>query len=415
MKKVKIPKGNGKFRTIYVPNRKHKKILRGYLPRLYDKAEIILNKNVVHGFMPGKSIVTHASAHIGKEFTYEFDLENFFDWCDYQKLKNKLTEKECRDLLFDGAARQGLPTSPILANMAAIELDKTILTHIELLDGVIYTRYADNLAFSFDRQEYIQLLGNTIPDIVARCQFKINKKKTKLQCAKSGRRIITGIAVGQDAIYPPRRIKRKLRAALHQNKTESIKGLQEFIKLKQYSQNNWAKQCKELYYLLNHWGIKTFTVNDVQYKGPDIHLSENVIITGDPVYILGMSNWFHKWKTCFAQPKRKWSRMPRFWVRCPKVRLGMYLTHNHKRIGKVKRRCFTTRCLIFETDSGLYYTGTSGLHIPQFIQTLRCNNILSLSELKTQEKIITGVNILATYTTMAVNIGCDGVVTLGKG
>lgn len=414
MRKVKIPKGNGKFRTIYIPTKKHRKRLRRQLPTLYDKADNILNHEVVHGFMPGKSIITHAQRHVGKAFTLEFDLKDFFDWCDYAKLKNKLTEKQCRDLLFDGAARQGLPTSPILANIAAIELDNNILSYIGEMTGVVYTRYADNLAFSFDNESYIAQLGADIPNIVAKCQFKINKSKTKLQFAKSGRRMITGIAVGDTDIHVPRRIKRKLRAALHQGNEASAKGLQEFSKLKRISLNhNFAQKLKEVQSLIKTWRIKDFHVKQVPEKRDDIQLTENVIITGDPVYLLGMSNWFSNFRTCWAHPNGSYRRMAAFWARCPNVRLAIWLSGNRKRCGTVVRPSFLARALIFETSQGWYWTQLNGPKLNELRDVLRANQIRHIAEYNGATVLIhTGVPIKKPYGMARIGILPNGTVRL---
>ncbi|MGB6018309.1 MAG: reverse transcriptase domain-containing protein, partial [Sulfurimonadaceae bacterium] len=126
----------------------------------------------------------------------------------------------------DGISRQGLPTSPLIANLAFLKLDKMIKSAIAE-EGVytVYTRYADDLIFSFNHKEFAETLEKLVEKIVTDGGFLLNRKKTKLQSAKSGRRMITGIGVDENDIYPTRKLKRRIRAAVHQKNREKAFGL----------------------------------------------------------------------------------------------------------------------------------------------------------------------------------------------
>lgn len=222
-----IRKKNGSPRLIYCPNPEEKAALRKLLPDLNAAALAADKHGVAHGFMPGRSAVTNAMAHRGHAYSLSFDLA---DWFDTVKLHHLGTTKvggwvltTDRDRVLsicfvDGAARQGLPTSPAIANIAAAPMDAEIMA-LRVRGRVgwnfdVYTRYADDLTFSFEREGTARWLMRVIPEIVERHGFKINPNKTRLQCAHAGRRMITG--VGVDAgIHPPRYIKRKIRAAAH--------------------------------------------------------------------------------------------------------------------------------------------------------------------------------------------------------
>ncbi len=141
-------------------------------------------------------------------------------------IKNKIDK-----LFVDGAARQGLPSSPLLANLACLNLDKSILKEISIWPKTIYTRYADDLSFSYNDSSVLPILLEFIPKTLAAEGFQINSSKTRTMSAKNGRRIITGVAVDKDNIYPTRRTKRKLRSALHHGTKSKILGLSEFCKL----------------------------------------------------------------------------------------------------------------------------------------------------------------------------------------
>jgi len=143
---VKIPKRDGRFRTIYVPDEEEKKMLRELLPDLNRRAEAAAGETV-HGFIPGRSPVSNALRHVGKAYTVTIDLEDFFDTVTEQKLKGKLAGEVLLKVVVDGAARQGLPTSPAVANIAAADMDRAFLRWIEKSGkAIVYTRYADDRA-----------------------------------------------------------------------------------------------------------------------------------------------------------------------------------------------------------------------------------------------------------------------------
>lgn len=250
MRKVYIPKGKGQFRLIYVPDASERAKIRYRMGKLRRVHKDNCSKHV-HGFFPGRSPVTNARQHIGRQFTLSFDLKDFFESVTVDKFRRATwwsIPNSIINILFpDGAARQGLPSSPIIANITAAKMDAEIIRCIRGVTlpkarrvfgdqpanrNVVYTRYADDLTFSFDSVRWVEVLQSIIPKIVKECGFEINPAKTKLQCAAAGNRIITGVSVGKTGITTPRYIKRNRRAALNQGNTESAEGLEEWMNLK---------------------------------------------------------------------------------------------------------------------------------------------------------------------------------------
>ena len=243
MQITKIPKGNGKFRTIYCPNAQEKYALSIFVPSLNQMAMETDAHKVAHGFLPGRSIVTNALAHVGDwQITLHFDFENFFDSVT-PALAAEVPKKAGENHQFryhftaawnlafpDGAARQGLPTSPAIANIAAAPFDAAVIALRDSLTpkrrilgsrgpAFIYTRYADDLTFSMNSEVVAAKLLAEIPALAAAHGFAINATKTTRQHARAGHRIVTGIAVTPSGIVPTRQARRKLRAASHQIKT----------------------------------------------------------------------------------------------------------------------------------------------------------------------------------------------------
>jgi hypothetical protein len=219
-----------------MPNPEEKQIALLYLSRLQDIQ--VPGCEVQHGFVRGRSPVTNALAHVGYEYTLCMDLADFFDSVTKEMVIKVLTEigekdkamamkvpggmkpetwsKHIGAIFPDGAARQGIPTSPTLANIAAIPMDREILAMQRhgRFRNFIYTRYADDLCFSFNRPGAGKMLMKRVPTIVEKCGFTLNTKKTRLQWAGAGRRMITGVAV-DGGIHPTRTVRRRIRAARH--------------------------------------------------------------------------------------------------------------------------------------------------------------------------------------------------------
>lgn len=236
MRIVKIPKGQGGHRTLYIPSRREREAIKRLLPAVRTDAQTSCHPALVHGFLSGRSPVTNAEAHIGWRYTLSFDLANFFDHVTSDSLKRAgypLGLSQRRLLMPGLRARQGLATSPFLANIAGSVLDTKILAclHINSLHAV-YTRYADDLAFSYDDPGLTSQLRALIPSACDECGFPVNPAKTRLHSSLSGRRVICGIAVDDSGLLPTRRTKRRLRAALHQDHTRQASGLREWMSLK---------------------------------------------------------------------------------------------------------------------------------------------------------------------------------------
>ena len=231
---IKLPKGDGKFRTIYAPSKAYKEKLKSFLLDLQQKVHDADEDKTIHGFLRGRGPSSNAHKHVGYEYTLSLDIKDFFDSVKVEMVAEFLSAEE-QDLCFiDSIARQGLPTSPLIANLAFLKLDEKIKLAIEE-EGVytVYTRYADDLIFSFNHKDFAETLQGLVEKIITDGGFSLNSKKTKLQSAKDGRRMITGIGVDERGIHPSRKLKRQIRAAVHQKNREKAFGLL-----------SWA-ECKE--------------------------------------------------------------------------------------------------------------------------------------------------------------------------
>ena len=227
MRKKKIKTGK-KVRLLYIASPEEAfdfKVLKCKVDNIIKQDELY-KKRVLHGFLEARSCVTNATQHVGYAYSLCFDLKDFFESVTADHVEDWMAAG-----IVDGAARQGLSSSPALSNYAAMPMDKSIIAFIR--DNEInYTRYADDLSFSFNNKECRALLEKEIPLIVQSFDFRVNERKTLFQSAAYGRRNITGVMVDYEGVHPTRRIKRRLRAAKHQNKESHAQGLEEWCKLR---------------------------------------------------------------------------------------------------------------------------------------------------------------------------------------
>lgn len=185
-----------------------------------------------HAFVHGKNCVTNAQAHLGKQYVLSMDIEDFFDSINPDLLRRYLTNKFIHLVTEDEAPRQGLPTSPVVCNLAMIEADAQIRSFCEEMGGVSYTRYADDLTFSFNDRALHRRAFVEVSEILMNFGLSVNKAKTRLQNIRNGAVHVTGIAITSEGIRPTRSTLRRLRAAIHQDNQAQASGLKEWSKCK---------------------------------------------------------------------------------------------------------------------------------------------------------------------------------------
>jgi len=232
MQKIKIPKGNGKFRNIVVPSKEEKAKLKRHLHFLNWMQYIVTPPNACHGFMPHRNPYTCALQHVDYEYTISVDLKDFFDTVNFRMVSDYI-KATYKDLFFyEGCAAQGLPTSPAIANMAAASMDRRIISAIG--DDCVYTRYADDITISFNRVELKDDILDMLRRVIPHFGFVINEDKTEFMRDSGGRRRIVGMTVDSGKHHTdgtPRKrgvftsrekFRNKLRSALHHVKNNTM-------------------------------------------------------------------------------------------------------------------------------------------------------------------------------------------------
>lgn len=235
-----IPKRDGRPRKVCAPGyllrRAQRRILRDILaiPAVHESA---------HAFVPGRSVRTNAAVHVGRPLLIKFDLVDFFPSIYYARVFGLFASLgydvgHGRFSVFDGDraiaptlarlcvyaesphevgsayAPQGAPTSPALSNLVCRNLDRR-LAGLALKAGARYSRYADDLTFSFasDPPGGIGRFRWWVDEIVQQEGFALNGRKFRVVRA-SQRQIVTGVVVN-DVPRVAREDRRRLRAILH--------------------------------------------------------------------------------------------------------------------------------------------------------------------------------------------------------
>jgi RNA-directed DNA polymerase len=231
-----IRKRDGSPRVLAEPRRSLKILQQRALEYLKTYASPF--RPPVHGFVEGRSILTNANQHClpTQHHLLNIDLQNFFPSITFYRVRGVLKKHpfhlshEVATVIahlctLDGVLPQGAPTSPFLANLVCRGLDRD-LTDLARRYRAKYTRYADDITFSFNVRSAERLptavcsiqdgalsVGPELTEIISNHSFTINPAKTRLQ-GRYKRMEVTGLTINQ---FPNvrRRFIDKIRGALH--------------------------------------------------------------------------------------------------------------------------------------------------------------------------------------------------------
>jgi RNA-directed DNA polymerase len=232
-----VPKQRGGTRTISAPRAPLRAIQRAIYTGILAKVPV---HEAAHGFVPGRSTVTNATPHVGARLLLKTDIRDFFPTIHYWRVRGMFcsfgyddrvagalaslcTRRPVADrdgervVVWPGLVPQGAPTSPAIANLVCLRLDGR-LTGLANKIGARYTRYADDLTFSFHDVEQVEKLdiGRTfwwIDQILQQEGFAEHPGKRQV-LRPSRRQLVTGIVVNEK-LTVPRAARRQFRALLH--------------------------------------------------------------------------------------------------------------------------------------------------------------------------------------------------------
>lgn len=246
-KRFYIPKKAGGKRLISTPMPRLKSAQTWVLENILSKVPV---KDVAHGFVTSRSIVTNAAPHLKAEVVINIDMKDFFPSITYRRVKGMYqslgyseqvatilalmcTEPECDEIELDGQTYyaagtdrllpQGAPTSPAITNIICRKLDarlKGIATKL----GFAYTRYADDLTFSASGEAVskVKTLMGFIRKIVKEEKLTIHPDKVRV-LRKGARKEVTGLVVNDKLSIKAKDLDR-FRALLYQIEKTGIEG-----------------------------------------------------------------------------------------------------------------------------------------------------------------------------------------------
>jgi len=214
-----LPKKAGGTRTICSPKNDLKRLQRAILEEILWEFRM---PQYVHGCVRGRSIVSNAEPHVNKPLVLTIDIKDFFGsikpelvnrifqeqfHCDEQSAEvlTKLTT-------YGNFLPQGAPTSPTIANIAALPVDLAIIEICEQNSmQYAYTRYVDDITISGDSR--LAFLLGPFYRAVNKCGFTASPDKLKTG-RPSNRQKVTGVIVNKK-MSPPKKLIRKIRQQLY--------------------------------------------------------------------------------------------------------------------------------------------------------------------------------------------------------
>jgi retron-type reverse transcriptase len=216
-----VPKRGGGSRRIAAPAPELKQLQRRILKRLLSRLKAHPSAT---GFQRGHSIVTNARVHARKPVVVRMDMSDFFGSTSAKRVEAYFRavgwNGESARLLtrlstHEDGLPQGAPTSPRLSNLVNVRLDARLSALAGKL-GAVYTRYADDITFSFSADERAAVGGAIVTSkrILADEGYALHQKRKLHIRRRHQQQLVTGLVVNERPSLP-RSTRRWLRAVEH--------------------------------------------------------------------------------------------------------------------------------------------------------------------------------------------------------
>lgn len=220
-----IRKRRGGTRRLLVPDEPTKALQRALLHRAFAGLK---SHPAAMGFEAGRSIVDNALPHVGRAVVIQMDVQDFFPTTSAQRVEAYFRRigwnRQAAALLtrlttHEGGLPQGAPTSPRLSNLVNYGIDERLARFAKRRKGY-YTRYADDITFSFPKDYPKRVRGviQMTKRILKAHGYTLHERQKLHIRRRHQRQIVTGLVVNE-RVNLPRRQRRRLRAAMHRHRT----------------------------------------------------------------------------------------------------------------------------------------------------------------------------------------------------
>lgn len=212
-----IAKRNGGKRRLLVPDNLLKKVQRQILTQLLEPQPISPYAAAYH---KGASIKANGAAHLGRGQVLKLDLKDFFSSILFPDVLAAcfsgerftpaagvlLTNLCC----YQGYLPQGAPTSPAISNLVLRPFDTWVGAWCRE-QGIVYTRYCDDLIFSGDFSA--TAVTGRVRNYLEAMGFQLREEKTRCLSAHQ-QQLVTGVVVNEK-LQVPRQYRRAVRQELY--------------------------------------------------------------------------------------------------------------------------------------------------------------------------------------------------------
>lgn len=215
-KVFEIRKKNGKFRVIEDPEKSLKSVLR-WLNHYLQAVYYFQRPGAAYGFCIStrdeaeRNVITNASRHLGNPYVLNIDLRDFFHSINTELVQRIFIDhftsfrEPVINLLtslstFRGRLPMGSPASPVLSNMASLEMDAELEGFCKGA-SITYTRYVDDMTFS-SKDAISDSDQHMLKDIIHHHHFMVNKEKVRYY-KEDETPSVTGLVLGKDAVELP--------------------------------------------------------------------------------------------------------------------------------------------------------------------------------------------------------------------
>lgn len=249
-RELSLPKRGGRGqRRILAPDGELKAVQRRILRRLLARLRA---HPCATGFERGESIVTNAVRHARQAVVVRMDVVDFFASTSADRIEKYFrrigwnrpaTRLLLRLCTWEGGLPAGAPTSPRLSNLVNYRIDARLAAIAENF-GATYTRYADDITFSFadDDRGKVHAVRHLAASVLAENGYRVHRRQKAHVRRRHQRQLITGLVVNQRPALP-RETRRWLRAVEHRSRRED-QPLAKQPTLSESQLQGWRSLCR---------------------------------------------------------------------------------------------------------------------------------------------------------------------------